>query len=180
MAGSKVISFSNCRKSPSAWVWMVRIMPTRYWACCTLAWLVAKWLCQNTLSFSSSGCGLLRMRQSHQAASRVGAAVGGNAAGVDMNSDVAAKSALGGVPCISLLMVALGPSFTACSSWACVAPNAARRYRCPAFCSVHGFVELGVYSRHSVVMDPSPVVQEIPFVGAWGFNLFRAGSVSEV
>ncbi len=120
-------------------------------AFCTFALLVAKWLCQNSVSFSRSGWRVFNMRSSHHALRRACGAPGGMLRSLAMKSDVRAKSSDSGAPASTRASVLAWPSLTPAASSAAVAPNPARRYRCPTFFRSHGFAADGVYGCHAVL-----------------------------
>ncbi len=105
----------------------------------TLESLVAKWLCQNSVIFSRNGCEPSSMRVSHQPRAKPMFCREARS----IRAAAAAKSGSSGAPFSRRSMAFDGPSARACFSSVEVAPNAARRYRCPAFFKSHGLSGLG-------------------------------------
>src|SRR2546428_471900 len=83
MAGSVPIATSMSAKLPRACDCMSLYCPSMNRAFCTLALLLAKWLCQNSVIFSRSGCAVLSMRSWGPSVYRQGAVLLGVPTHVD-------------------------------------------------------------------------------------------------
>src|SRR5262249_922802 len=113
----------------------------------TLLLLVAKWLCQNSVIFSSSGCWPYSIRYSHHAlAPEPLFPVPSDALVSVIRSS---KLLSGGLPLSRPSMAFSGPALSPASSSGQVAPNDTRRYRWPTFFKFQGDCSVGRYASHA-------------------------------
>ena len=144
-AGSCEIAWSISSKELRAWL-------RRSWMYCrinlgffTLSLLVAKWPCQNSVIFSSNGCGVWIIRRSHHALRLLTEPE----AELSYPSYVLLKAVVSVCGLSSISIVRCGPSDSACWSWFQLAPNAARRNKWPAWVRFQGCWEFGWYTAQA-------------------------------